>query len=349
MTARRIPEFDDGVNGAFPPLRVPVLDRDIQSADLLANLDPDLYNQRLDVWVESNLAAALGRDELPDTYFDTNKTRFAMLSKLVARRRVVPFVGAGASASCGVPTWTAYLFRLAVEADYPSDELRSFLDDGRYEDAASALLQHVGDPAFRESFDRVFSNLAPPGPASLPSIITSTFDGPIITTNYDQLIERTVAFQTFLGSSPGDFRSAARDGSRALLKIHGDLYQPRARVLTRTEYNRAYGRGEEPDWTRPLPQVLRWVFLRDTVCFLGASLSNDRTMRLLQALSQDRVEGHSMRHFAIVELPANRNQVRVRDRFLSDRCIFPIWYASGQHVRVIDLVQHLARVAQEFR
>jgi len=342
--------FDESVDQAFEPLLVPVLGRTVRSAELLATLDPELYATRLDEWLDSNVDIALGRDVLPQAHFKKNRERFDWLAKLVARRRVIPFIGAGSSASCGVPTWTGYLTKLAVERSYPIDELRRDIAEGRYEDAATGLVRHIGEAAFRESFDRSFADLPAPATDTLPSIVAATFDGPIITTNYDQLLEgATAPLQTFLGSSPGEFQLAAGEGGRALLKIQGDLYQPGARVLTKKEYDKAYGAHDVPDWSKALPRVLRWVFLRDTVVFLGASLSNDRTMRLLRVLAQDKIEGPSMRHFAIVEFPGKLATVRERERFLAERSIFPIWYAAGEHSLVRDLVQSLARVARDLR
>lgn len=351
MTLQRNPHFDETLNETFEPLRAPILSRPLQPADLLATFDPELYQTRLDEWFEEDLRIALGRDTLPEAHFQKNRERFGWLAKLAARRRVVPFVGAGASASCGAPTWTQYLRKVAAEHAYSTSVLEEHLSEGRYEDAATALLKHVGEQVFREAFDRAFAALPPPATNTLPPLIVLTFDGPVVTTNYDQLLERDASptFQTFLGSEPGEFLRAAREGGRALLKIHGDLYQPRRRVLTKSEYDKAYGPDEVPDLTKALPRALRWLFLRDTMLFIGASLTDDRTMRLLRVLANDRDEGLSMRHFAIVEYSDNPKAARKREKFLTDRGIFPIWYAARQYHLIPTIVQHLARIAKELR
>jgi hypothetical protein len=345
-------EFNSSIDEEHEPVNIPVLGRSRLASDLLAILDPQLYEERRDAWMEDRLAVALGRESLPRPHFVKNCERFDLLARLVARQRVIPFVGAGVSAACGFPTWSAFLAKLAAEHRYPKKKLSNLLAEGRFEDAASSLLTSVGEAAFLESFDRVFARDPDAARDGLARLIATMFRGPVVTTNYDQVLERVASppfTQVFLGRSPGDFQRAAREGARVLLKVHGNLYEPDSRVLTKDDYDAAYGALATLDAARALPRALRSAFLRETVLFLGASLVGDRTLDVLRAVATDPSERQTMRHCAILELPATVADVQTRERFLADRGIFPIWYTGGDHTVVPEILRHLARVAEGLR
>jgi len=72
-------------------------------------------------------------------------------------------------------------------------------------------------------------------------------------------------------------------------------------------------------------------------------------MDLLHIVAKDPADGQTMRHFAIVELPKKAIDISRREKFLSERSIFPIWYQHGEHHFVVSILEHLARVAEDAR
>lgn len=348
MTLEHDPEFDAYLDDIHKPVTLPFSAVGWKPSTLLHDLDPVQYEDLRADWLERQLARTLG-DGVLDQY-RVNGERFGRLSALVSRGRVVPFVGAGISASCGFPAWTAFLQLLAKQCSFPKMKLKKLLANGSYEEAATQLADNLGEPAFREAFDRVFDPRAfevSPWVADLFALCA----GPAITTNYDRVIEAAASpqfKQIFLGRNPGEFARLAREGDRVLLKVHGELYVPESRVLTSEDYDYAYGSGEVPDIERVLPRTLRSVFLGHTILFLGCSLTSDRTMTLLRHLVESDRDGGSMCHFALVATSKSRSQQKKRERFLSDCCIFPIWYENTpDHAAVPALIGHLRRLAKE--
>jgi len=271
--------FNEAIDEEYPPVDLPVLGGRKTASELLATLDPILYSARRDEWLTSQLDAALGGDVLPPPHVGKNRERFDHLARLVARQRVVPFVGAGVSAASGFPTWSGYLFKLASEFAFPKKTLTELLARDSFEEAATRLLKQIGEKSFGESFDRSFDKKNGGGAGELVNLVATIFAGPVITTNYDQLLERSAVpsfVQTFWGRHPGDFQRACREGHRVLLKIHGDLYQPASRVLTKDEYDAptapstsqgSYPRHSGPfscvtrfcSWVRVWPRIARWT------------------------------------------------------------------------------------------
>jgi len=169
----------------------------------------------------------------------------------------------------------------------------------------------------------------------LPELTT----GSVITTNLDTILEdvfQNANFRfddTVIGNKKSEFIRAVAKGERQILKLHGNVKATQSRVLTKSEYCGAYG-SEKIDFSQPLPDTLRRVFSHYTLLFLGASLGPDRTMKLFHEIVNEIGESELPRHYAIIELPENDNNVIEREKFLAERMIFPIWYPHGQHEHV---------------
>jgi NAD-dependent SIR2 family protein deacetylase len=101
---------------------------------------------------------------------------------------VVPFVGAGISASGGFSTWKDHLRRQGKTANIASERIESLLASGAYE----TVLEEVETVRGREVFineirDEFSRNL------TIPDVvwrISELFADTVITTNYDRLIEQ---------------------------------------------------------------------------------------------------------------------------------------------------------------
>jgi hypothetical protein len=88
----------------------------------------------------------------------------------------------------------------------------------------------------------------------------------------------------------------------------------------------------------PLPGLLRRLLESRVLLFLGCSLNQDRVVRVLHAALSALPVGH----FAVVERPGAEEELRSRDRFLSDHHITPIWYPAGKHEFVALILEYLA-------
>jgi hypothetical protein len=317
----------------------PFLQGKWKPSNVLSSLDPEAYKQQRDEWIEQGLNDGLGSGS---PYYEVNRSRFDLLSEVVCKGRVVPFVGAGMSCRLGFPSWCSFLLELAEEKGVSSRRLKQLLDDDEYESVASTLAESVGRSLFQEYFDRKFRVRAETPVDAANDALLQLTSGAVVTTNYDQVLETLSgkSFAVFNGMQPGQFLRRAREGQRVLLKIHGDLKIPKSVVLLASDYEREYGPSGRIDLNRPLSQLLRALFLSHTMLFVGCRLANDRTMALLKAISNDEIWDVS--HYAIIE--AGEESVRIeRERYLAERRIFPIWYRKEAHAHVAILLEELMR------
>jgi len=211
-----------------------------------------------------------------DHWFQRNVDHFIQLVDLMATGAVVPFVGAGISASAGFSSWKEHLRNQGKTAHIAAERIEDLLNSGAYE----AVLEEIEAVRGREVFineirDEFFRNL------TIPDVvwrISELFTDTVITTNYDRLLEQS--FET--GEAD---RIQVINGLNALeqpdpkkitvIKLHGDIREPRGCILSKNQYDEAYGNGRL-NLHKPIPKLLAYHFKNSSLLFLGCSLSNDR-------------------------------------------------------------------------
>ncbi len=249
---------------------------------------------------------------------------------------IIPFIGAGLSIPLGFPSWQQFLVKLGARAGI-EEEVRSLIRVGSYEEVADRLLCELKEQAFNDAIEDAFGNhklkgVKLRGPLTLvPQLST----GPVLTTNFDHAIEKTfeasgTPFERVVWGAKVDIVGRAfTQKKRLLLKLHGDVDDRTDRILTLREYNRHYGKN------RPLRQLLREIFSTRPVLFVGCSLSADRIVKVLSEIASASTLAS---HYAVVEAPAQAEQLRDRARFLSEHRIRPIWYPNGRHELIETLL-----------
>jgi hypothetical protein len=120
---------------------------------------------------------------------------------------------------------------------------------------------------------------------------------------------------------------AVYKGDRYLLKLHGNLDEPKSRVLRFAEYEAAYSAGKF-DINLPLPKLLGKIFGLFTVFFMGCSLIADRYLKILHAYYSENSD-LMPEHFAILNAPEDDSERIARDQFLARHGINPIWFEGG--------------------
>lgn len=126
------------------------------------------------------------------------------------------------------------------------------------------------------------------------------------------------------------------EGRPFLLKLHGDVDIRSGRVLTREQYERAYGEGSA------LPELLHTLFgSRRPLLFLGCSLLSDRTLTELERAGLRQTNAY---HFAMLETPSDDMARQIRQNELIQRYgIQTIWFAQGDFgalQRVLPCLAH---------
>jgi hypothetical protein len=203
----------------------------------------------------------------------TAPSRTPEINKLTVaanKGELVIFVGAGASASVGVPDWATLLDTLAGRAGFDDKERealqnvdpldRARLVSDRFKSKRTTLGKHVAKETRRERYGLIHSQLA-----CLPV-------QEITTTNYDQLFE----FAAKDARDPVKVLPYERldEVRRWLLKLHGSVDHRQDIVLTREDYYDYAGR------RGALRGIVQALLITRHMLFVGFSLQDDNFLRI---------------------------------------------------------------------
>lgn len=288
---------------------------------------------------------------------ENNRIVYDQLLELFNKQRVTPIIGAGIS-HWVYPLWAEMLKKQANSYGL-DNEIKELLEKNQYEDAASLLESEITHNGLIRLLKQIFNPLliekkADKCPEYLKNV-PQLFCGPIVTTNFDRVIEylfTTQGISEFDTVTPLDefqvtrLERALSENSPILVKMHGDIRDPEHLVLTKESYNNVYGEDpDKPDFTSSMPTILKKILERNPILFLGCSLSADRTCSVIKSCAL----GHEQ--FAFLELPKDTTNEEVpckpnlygsdgklvkafRDRrnsIIGDFNIRAIWYPHGMH------------------
>ena len=202
------------------------------------------------------------------------------LAKLINQGKVILFVGAGVSASVGMPTWKSMINRMAEDLGFEPDEFSSFSD---YLQLASYYKAKVG------SIDPILEWLKACAKEVQPSIeeskILSTIPKigfrKIYTTNFDKILERAfyinkVRHKTIRGFADLNDISIGTQ----IIKFHGDFERKSQIVLTETDYFDRF------DFNHPFDIKLRSDSIGNSILFIGYSFSDVNIRYLIYRLNK---------------------------------------------------------------
>jgi len=304
--------------------------------------DRHLYDQEAKRFDQGEKERILNTD-----MFWRNLVCFEELKRSCQRGFVIPFVGAGMSKGAGCPDWKEYLIGLCADANLSADDMRERLEvRGDYEGAMNDLVEALTETRFNRDFERDFA--IPDNISGAVTLLPRLFDSCAITTNFDRVLEQVYTREgkafvekvTGRGKANAFFR-AVPAGERYLLKLHGNLDNPSERVLNQTEYNEAYGSDKNILLDRPLPKLLKRLFMSYSFLFLGCSLSADRTLLTFMRVAQEERPDNLPHHYAILPSPSDDEMRRAVDQRLALANITPLWYPEGEHDHVEQILQLL--------
>lgn len=330
-------EFNESFDGDEP---VKIGQLEFPSSRALFWLDREAYYEAQESWTSESLQEQ--HDEcLKLLNSNGHLAPFRELSDAVARKRIVPFVGAGLSKPLGMPLRGTAMRKLHDRIHNPNNlEVSALIDQGRYLEAAQALADH--SPVLTNNFVRTTYRVQKVVGAVL--LIPRIAYGCIVTTNFDDAIEETfklneLTFDGYMhGTQQHNFFSRLVRGQRCILKLHGDADDPQSYVLTRLQYQEAY---EEPlNFQRPLPKALRQIFISNSLLFLGCSLEQDWTLDLFRRVKQQS-EYEIPNHYAFLPVPETNQRKQQKETELLDLNIQPIWYPADKH----EYVEKMLRLA----
>lgn len=297
------------------------------------------------------LHAALGMAVFEEHWFERNLAHFRELTEALQSRAVVPFIGAGVSCASGYHSWRSHLIAQAKVAGLT--EAEKMLDAGQYEEVMQEILSQHGRNLFIQSLKVDF--LKEPTQVELQTLIMELCNHLVVTTNYDRCLEGALKLRGEATTEPiyaysedtQPLISALSHRRRAILKIHGDIKSPSECILSKDQYDAAYGDGYI-NMDRPLPRKLRRIYESNSLLFLGCSLYSDRTIEVFQKVMDERGAPDIPPHFAILEAPIKNEALVERNKFLSDIGITPVFYPTGEHFRLRDILSCIADTLNEY-
>ena len=204
------------------------------------------------------------------------KKAMAQLPDALLSGRLITFIGAGVSRASGLPSWSGLIANLAHEAKITvpdTDNEQELLDLAEQlrchlaGDFASALRRALG-----------FATPLPPLPSLTHYLLASMPVSPMVTTNYDNLLEQAVEHikkVAFTIHSPADVAAMPPGSQCNILKIHGDITVPDQIILTRSDYQHYFEH-------RPaVSALLKGLLLNRNFLFIGYSLRDPNLQTIL--------------------------------------------------------------------
>ncbi|MBE6946124.1 MAG: tetratricopeptide repeat protein [Ruminococcaceae bacterium] len=272
--------------------------------------------------------------------YDCNQVVYDDLIAQLRRKNVVPVIGAGLSAFV-YPQWNGLLEDRA-KAEGIWNEVETCLNDGQYEEAAELLAEKMRTRPWKRFLLDTFSEgkIADLTPEKLGyrMRIPQLFPELILTLNFDRVLEKVFGLAN-LDESLGvlnpsdDFTAARREdairhGAPLLLKLHGDFKDFSNMVLTKAKYDEFYGSDpKNPDYTKPLPALLKRQMQNKCLLFLGCSLGPDRICTLLKVCAPAGKDAH----FTLLSKPESEAEFEKRRDELEAMGVQVIWYPAGKH------------------
>lgn len=319
-----------------------------QPSKALFSGDRNGYDEAFQEFREERRREALGESYFQeqfgdDHWFQRNVDHFIQLVDLMYAGAAVPFVGAGISASAGFSTWKDHLRHQGKTAHIASAHIEELLASGAYETVLEEIEAVRGREVFvgeiRDEFSR---NL------TIPDVvwrISELFADTVITTNYDRLIE--LSFET---GEAGKVQVI--NGLNALekpdpkkitvIKLHGDIQNPKRCILSKNQYDEAYGNGNL-NMHKPIPKLLTYHYKNSSLLFLGCSLRNDRTVQVFRAIKASMgEEEETKQHFSIEQAPDSLEEIAQRNAELAKLGITPIWFETERY----ELVENILGLAK---
>lgn len=319
-----------------------------QPSKALFSGDRSSYDEAFQAFRKVRRHEALGeawfQEQLADDHwFQRNVDHFIQLVDLIYAGAVVPFVGAGISASAGFSSWKDHLRHQGKTAHIAAERIEGLLASGAYE----TVLEEIEDIRGREVFineirDEFSRNL------TIPDVvwrISELFTDTVITTNYDRLLE-----QSFETGEAG--RVQVINGLNALeqpdpkkitvIKLHGDIREPKRCILSKNQYDEAYGNGSL-NMHKPIPKLLAYHYKNSSLLFLGCSLRNDRTVQVFRKIRESMgEEEETKQHFSIEQAPESLEEIAQRNAELAKLGITPVWFEKGRY----ELVESILSLAK---
>lgn len=266
----------------------------------------------------------------------------------IAERRVVFFVGAGLSkfAYPTLPAWAGLLLDLAGHLGRSKDKVlvKQLVRRQAMLDAAQ-IISHGVPRADRGAFIRNIFQIRPVPHHNIYKNILDMDPKVIITTNYDEFIEKNFEHFSAGNSSHNvckhngiNLINDLRSPIRSIVKMHGCVTEPNDVVLDRVSYFEARRQNQA------LFQAIAALMTVNTVVFIGYSISDPDIQLILENMNLYSRAAHP--HYALME---KFDHSAIKGAISQTYNIDVIEYPKGAHGSVPTIMDSLAADVLNFR
>lgn len=331
-------EFNDEFDSDFESESgvIEISDSEFLPSKILFHLNRESYDDALSEWASIQTTI---QDEKFSELLDLNSNydRIQDLVALIKNKRVIPFIGAGMTVDCKMPTWTNFLLELAREQCLDIEEIKGILSSGKYDECADILIEKMQDIQFNEKYRHKF--ILKKGVKGSITYLPYLFTNGVITTNFDKALESaygaTIPVKEGVNS---DWIADVKKGKHQIYKIHGTMEGIANRVLTKTEYDAKYGE-DEIDFNLDLTRFIKTTTEVSSLFFIGCSLTVDRVIQVLKKLKNQ--YSSATHHYAFLQKPSDEELLIERQNRLASVNILPIWYKEKDYEKVELLMKYI--------
>ena len=249
-------------------------------------------------------------------------------------RRLVYWVGAGASAWAGYPLWNdlseiAHKTFSRYESGYDAQYGLKLLQTGNYPTFFEKIKSASPQRYNRLIKDQFTIRKPTPVYSRFLSAISSIQPISLITTNVDEMLEKGLeGVQTVQRDDIEQILDLNSSDKSYLLKLHGSVSDIESVIFTKSDY--------DAFWCNPcVPDILSKVVVESSLVFVGYSLQDQSVVELLERSDQLRSLLGDGPHFAI--LPQHNTQLPSSVRVIEYKPI-----PHKDHRASITIIEELA-------
>lgn len=271
---------------------------------------------------------------LPQEVIRNNRIVF---NNLDSPNILVPFAGAGVSIGCGLPDWKGLLCRIA-EKYFSQTEIQIMSGNDPYMFADEIMKKTGVDVVHKQVKNEIVHLMKTSGKTcNYLNTLLDGFGDLIVTTNYDTCLEKTDTNHRFiscLAESKQSLTDALVKGGARIIHLHGSIEDPTTVVLGTADYVAKYGQN-----SNPLPLFLEDLFSTRKTLFVGCSLQDDQTLKVLERCF---VRNASITHYAIMEYPGSLDLWNAENVRLGKLGIEVIYFPKGKFDEIANILRCLA-------
>jgi tetratricopeptide (TPR) repeat protein len=216
-------------------------------------------------------------------FYPNNKRNINELTSYIKNAKIVPFIGAGLSKFAGYPLWSEFLDNIFEEYK-DRERIKSIISDPNFKKftctmKASLLKKNMGQALIVREIIDAFKDKEREREHFLNQpvwILPDLFNGLILTTNFDKLIERVYDLQwkTHIATcSVSDINRLDNIRNDIILyKLHGTIDEPGKIILTQEDYIEHYKEGS------PHYSILNKHVSGKNILFIGCGLTGDEEL-----------------------------------------------------------------------